>query len=158
MKFNLEEYIQLLKTSEYLKKQKKNLETENRADYLKVLKYGIKLSDYIHWKTRSQYLSLLKLFVNSKIDGSEFVRQYFEIFHSNEKIVKNLEKDFERLASIQLDPKSFGFSEWISEIELCCDEFYPDFEPQDKINFRFAKDEKELQVVLTDLIKQIEKY
>lgn len=158
MKFNLEEYIQLLKKSEYLKKQEKTLEMEDKTKYLKLLRYGVQLSDYIHWKTKSQYLNLLKLFVNSKIDGSEFVKQYLEIFDSNEKIVGNLEKDFKRLASIQLDPKSFGFSQWISEIELCCDEFYPDFEPQDKIEFRFAKGDKELQVVLTNIIKQIEKY
>ena len=135
-----------------------NLEKEDKAKYYKLLRSGVQLSGYIHWKKKSQYLNLLKLFVNSKIDRSKFVNQYLEIFYSNEKIVGNLEKDFKRLARIQLDPKSFGFSQWISEIELCCDEFYPDFEPQDKIEFRFAKGDKELQVVLTNIIKQTEKY
>ena len=129
-----------------------NLEKEDKAKYYKLLRSGVQLSGYIHWKKKSQYLNLLKLFVNSKIDRSKFVNQYLEIFYSNEKIVGNLEKEFKRLASVQLNPKSFGFTQWTSELELCCDEFYPDFEPQDNVKFRFAKGEKELRAAVSNLI------
>lgn len=109
-------------------------------------------------KKKSQYLNLLKLFVNSKIDGGTFVNHYLEIFYFNEKVVGNLEKDFKRLASVQLNLKSSGFTKWTSELELCCDEFYPDFEAQDNVRFRFAKNEEQLRAAVANLIPQIEKY
>ena len=158
MKYNSQKYIELLKESNSLKKQGKNLRIQDKTKYSTLLKYGIQLSDFIHWEKKSHYLNLLKLFVNSKIDGVTFVERYLEIFYSNEEIIRILEKDFERLASIQLNLKSFGFTEWISELELCCDEFYPDFEPQDNVRFRFAKNEEQLRVAVANLIPQIEKY
>ena len=155
MEYNAQEYIELLKESNYLKKQRKNLEIKK---YSKLLSYGVQLSDYIHWKKKSQYLNLLKLFVNSTIDGETFVNHYLEIFDFNEEVVRNLEKDFKLLASVQLNLKSSGFTQWISELELCCDEFSPDFEPQDNVSFRFAKNEEQLRAAVANLIPQIEKY
>ena len=158
MKYNPQKYIKLLKEAQSLKKQGKTLELEDETKYFNLLRYRVELSDFIHWKKKSQYLNVLKLFVNVKIDGNTFVNQYLEIFYFNEEVVRNLEKDFKCLANVQLNLKSLGFSSWISELELCCDEFYPNFGPQDALTFRFAKDEEQLRAAVANIIPEIGQY
>ena len=49
-----------------------------------------------------------------------------------------LQIDLKQLNTFQLNPKSFRFTEWTSKLALVCHEFYPDFQPQDKVRFAFA--------------------
>lgn len=158
MDYNSQIYIELLKKSIYFKKQGTTLEDQNYTRYRQLLKYQVKLNDYIHWKKKSEYLNLLKLFVDSKIDGSTFENRYCEIFESTERIFENLEEDFISLASVQPNPKSFGFTEWISELLVCCDEFYPNFTEQDRVGFAFAKSEDDLRAAVANIIPEMEKY
>ena len=69
-----------------------------------------------------------------------------------------LKTDLKKLNTFQPNPKSFGFTEWTSEIELGCDEFYPDFEPHDHVEFGFARDEENFRTFIADIIPQIQKY
>lgn len=69
-----------------------------------------------------------------------------------------LQTDLEQLKTFQPNPKSFGFTEWTSEIDLGCDEFYPDFQPQDQENFAFARDEENFRTFIADILSQIQKF
>ena len=155
---SLKLYIELLKYDRALKKHKSSLEEQDRNKYLKLLKYSLKLSDHVHWQQKNEYLNLMKNFVDSKIDGKQFVSQFDKLHRSNEAAVKKLETDLKELNSFEVNPKYFGFTEWTSEIDLGCDEFYPDFQPQDQVRFAFARDEENFRAFVADIIPQIQKY
>lgn len=69
-----------------------------------------------------------------------------------------LTKDYEILKNIKPSSISFEFAKWISEIYLCCDEFYPDFNEKDPPDFAFAKNEEDFRNAVADIFPQIQKY
>lgn len=151
-------YIQLLKYDRSLKKNGTTLREQDREKYLKLLNYSVKLSDHVHWQQKNDYLNIMKNFLNLKIDGKQFVNQFSKLHESNEEAVQILEIDLKQLNTFELNPKSFGFTEWTSEIDLWCDEFYPDFDAKDPPDFKFAKNEEDLRNAIADIFLQIEKY
>ena len=52
------------------------------------------------------------------------------------------------LKDIKPSSISFDFGQLISEIYLCCDEFYPDFDKNDPPEFTYAKNEVSTDVSL----------
>ena len=151
-------YIELLKYDRSLNKNGTSLREQDRDKYLKMLNCRVKLSDHIHWQQKSNYLNIMKNFVDLKIDGKQFVSQFDKLHRSTEKVVKILKTDLKQLNTFELNPKSFGFTQWTSEIDIACDEFYPDFEPQDQIDFPFARDEENFRTFVANIIPQIQKY
>jgi len=67
-------------------------------------------------------------------------------------------KNYELLKNIKPSSISFEFAKWISEIYLCCDEFYPDFDEKDPPDFPFAKNEEDFRNAVADIFPQIQKY
>jgi hypothetical protein len=65
-------------------------------------------------------------------------------------------KNFKRLKTLEPNPKSFEFAKWTSEIYLCCDEFYPDFDPKDPPDFSFAKNEEQFRATVANIMPQIQ--
>lgn len=151
-------YIELLKYDRSLKKHGTSLREQDRDKYLKLLNYSVKLSDHVHWQQKSDYLNIMKNFVDLKINGKQFVSQFNKLYRSNQEAVKILKTDLKQLNTFETNPKSFGFTEWISEIDLACDEFYPDFQPQDQVEFAFARDEENFRTFVADIILQIQQY
>ena len=158
MNDSLKLYIELLKCEKSLKKDGTSLREQDREKYLKLLNYSVKLSDYVHWQQKSEYLNIMKNFVDLKIDGKQFISQFNKLHRSNQEGVKILKTDLKQLNNFEPNPKSFGFTEWTSEIDLACDEFYPDFQPQDQVEFAFARDEENFRTFIADIIPQIQKY
>ena len=158
MEYNSKIYLELLRYDQSLKKNGKSLREQDKAKYLKLLNYSVKLSDHVHWQQKSEYLNVMKNFVDLKIDGKQFVSQFNKIHRANEEAVKMLKTDLKQLNTFQPNPKSFGFTEWTSEIDLGCDEFYPDFQLQDQVKFAFARDEENFRTFVADIIPEIQKY
>ena len=151
-------YVELLKYNRSLKKDGTSLREQDQDKYLRLLNYVVKLSDHVHWQQKSDYLNIMQKFVNLKIDGKQFVSQFNKLHGSNQEAVKLLKTDLKQLNTFKLNPKSFGFTEWTLEIDLACDEFYPDFQPQDQVEFAFARDEENLPTFVANIIPQIQKY
>jgi len=159
MKYNCEEYIQLLKSQQALKKQNKSLKTEDPIKYSKLRKYSAKISEYLHWSQKNQYLQLIKDFLNYKMDGKEFDKKFSKMVTVIEKKSRLLSKNYQELKCIEPSSMSLGFGTWISEIYLCCNEFYSDFnEEEDRIQIPFAKTEEQLRDAVKSLFPQIQKY
>jgi len=125
---------------------------------LKLLNYSVNLSDHVYYQKKSEYLNLMENFVNLKINGKEFVSQFNKTHRTNQETIKVLKTDLKQLNTFQPNPKSFGFTEWISEIDLGCDEFYSDFDSKDSPDFPFAKNEDQFRTFIADIIPQIQKY
>ena len=142
MEYNSKIYIKLLRDDQSLKEDGTSLKDQDEKKYLKLLNYSVRLSDHIHWQQKSDQLNLLKNFVDLKIDGKQFVSQFNKIHKPNEKTIKMLKTDLKQLNIFKPNPKSFRFTKYTSEIDLACDEFYPDFQPQDQVELAFARDEE----------------
>ena len=98
-------------------------------------------------------------FVDLKIDGKQFANRFDKLHQSNQKATKIFLIDIQQLKNLESNPKCFGFTEWTSEADLACDEFYPDFQPQDQVEFAFARDEEDLRTFIADVIlPQIQKF
>lgn len=76
----------------------------------------------------------------------------------NEEAIKFFETNLEQLNTFEPNPQSSGLTEWTSEINLCCDEFYPDFQPPYQVEFAFAQDEENLRTVVANVIPELQKY
>ena len=75
-----------------------------------------------------------------------------------EKKCRLLTKNYEMLKNIKPSSISFEFAKWISEIYLCCYEFYPDFDEKNSPDFPFAKTEEDFRNAVADIFPQIQKY
>lgn len=100
----------------------------------------------------------MKSFVDLKIDEKQFVSQFNKLHGLNQEAVKILKTDLKQLNTFEPNQKSFGFIEWTSEIDLACDEFYPDFQSQDQVEFAFARDEENFRTFGANIIPEIQKY
>jgi len=122
MKYNCGEYIQLLNYQQALKKQNKSLRSQDPIKYSKLRKYSARISEYLHWSQKNEYLQLIKNFLNSKIDGNEFDKKFSKMVRAIEKKSNLLFKNYEELKRIEPSPRSMGFGIWISEVYLCSGE------------------------------------
>lgn len=98
MKFDTNDYWTLV---QYFDSSKK---TENKSDIVhdalkkaKFQKYGILIIDNVHRQNRKEYSTLMKDFVNLKITGVEFEKSFTKLDQANEKIMKEIEFDLEKL-------------------------------------------------------------
>jgi len=131
MKYNCDEYIKLLNYQQALKEQNKSLRTEDSIKYSKLRNCSARISDYLHWSQKNEYLQLIKDFLNFKIDGKEFDNKFSKMVTVIEKKSRLLSKNYEELKRIEPSTMSLGFGTWISEIYLCCNEFYSDFNEEE---------------------------
>ena len=155
MQYNYQKYIELLKYEDSLRKQNKFLENENKLKYLELKNYSLQINEDLHWSQKNEYLQLIEDFLSFKINGEKFESKFCSIVEAIEKECLLLTKNYERLKTIEPNPISFEFAKWISEIYLCCDEFYPDFDEKDPPDFPFAKNEEQFRDAVTDIFPQI---
>lgn len=147
MKYDCDEHIQLLNYQKKLKQQKKSLQIEDPTKYSKLINYSARIAEYLHWSQKNEYLQLIKDFLNSKIDGQEFDHKFSKMVRIIEEKSSVLFKNCQQLKNIEPTSMSVGFGNWISEIYLCCNEFYVDFdEEKDRTEIPFGKNETQQKV------------
>ena len=157
MKYNCGEHIQCLNYQQELKKQNKSLRTQDPIKYSKLLKYSARISEYLHWSQKNEYLELIKNFLNSKIDAKEFDKKFSKMVTVIEKKCRLLIKNYEELKFTKPNPRSLGFGTWISEIYLCCNEFYEDYDLNEGED-PALKTEEQLRDAVKSLFPEIQKY
>lgn len=67
MTYNQKRHIQLLKRSQDLKNQGKNLFIENREEDFELSKYNIAVAEQIFWQDRYQVALLMEDFLNCRL-------------------------------------------------------------------------------------------
>jgi hypothetical protein len=75
-----------------------------------------------------------------------------------EKKSRLLSKNYEELKCIEPNSMSLEFGTWISEIYLCCNEFYPTSKEEERAEIPFAKTEEQLRDAVKNLLPEIQKY
>lgn len=155
MEYNFEEYIRRLDYQQTLNEQNKSLKIEDYIEYLKLLRYSSRLSEYLYWLKKDEYLQLIK---NFKINAEKFVDQFSKMVRAIDEEFELLSKNYKELKNIQPNSMSVEFETWISEIYLCCNEFYPDFREEERSEIPITKTEEQLRDAVKNLLPKIQKY
>ena len=90
------------------------LRTQDPIKYSKLRKYSARISEYLHWSQKNEYLQLIKDFLNYKIDGKEFDKKFSKMVIVIEKKSSLLFQNYEKLKCIEPSSRSLGFGKWIS--------------------------------------------
>ena len=116
-----------------------------------VSEYNQLLSDYPYWESRQYYCQRMQKFVSNELSIPDFIGEVLYPNLSNKRDASDLIEDFQRQASIELDPKSFGFSKIISDLTPVLEGFDED---QEESFFT----EKEFREIIENAANKLEKY
>jgi hypothetical protein len=133
--FQKTHYIQLLKKNKNLEGQNSSLYEENQNEFLKLVFYRKTLCQQIYYNNRNEYISLIESYLTNKIGCISLQFEFFAINRIDSQKREDMEKDFEKLSNIVIDPKSSDFSDLISELFCVCEAL--DFESESsELQFR----------------------
>jgi hypothetical protein len=120
-------------------------------EFDQVREYKQLLFDYPYWELRQYYCQRIQKFVSNELSIVDFISEVLYPSLSNKKEAFDLIEDFQRQASIDLDPKSFGFSKIISDLTPVLEGF--DEDPEESF---FA--EEEFREIIENVSIKLEKY
>ena len=118
-------------------------------EFEQVREYNQLLVDY--WESRQYYSQKIQKFVCGELSISDFIPEILYPSLSDKKEASDLIEDFQRQSSIDLDPKSFGFSKIISDLRPVLEGF--DQDPEESF---FT--EKEFRKIIEAAAIKLEKY
>lgn len=96
----------------------------------------------------------MQKFVSHELTGTEFISEFFFKILNDRKEYSILQKDFKRQAKLELNPKSYQFSEIIDNFYLALAAF--DKEPEPGDSGFLTKDQ--LRQIVKDVLPKVEKY
>ena len=120
-------------------------------EFDQVREYKQLLFDYPYWESRQYYCQRIQKFVSNELSIADFISEILYPSLSNKKEAFDLIEDFRRQASIELDPKSFGFSKIISDLIPVLEGF--DNDPKESF---FT--ENEFREIIENTAIKLEKY
>lgn len=88
--------------------------------------YITSLRDYVFWESSEIYLENMKKFVSHECSAADFACTIYFLIRNDIKESECLIKDFEKQATLELNPKIFQFSKIISDFELVLEGFIPE--------------------------------
>lgn len=112
--------------------------------------YITSLKDYVFWESREIYLENMKKFVSHKCSASDFACTIYFLIRNDLKESKCLVEDFEKQATLELNPKTFQFSKIISDFEFILE----GFALQRTTNLT----DDELRQIVKDILPKVQKY
>lgn len=116
--------------------------------------YVESLRDYVSWPKRHYYRENLQKFIACELSGSDFVNQVLYPILFDKREARDLETNFYQQAKIDLDPKSFGFSQIIWNLQLILEGFNDNPTEEDKSLIT----EEELRKAVKLALKSMNKY
>ena len=154
MSYNQKRHIQLLKRSQDLKNQGKNLFIENQEEDFELTKYNTAVAEHIFWQDRYQVALLMEDFLNRKIDGEELCGRVYglrrKLINACEKFKLELTSSSEKIKDFQPDGRSKKLSGFLTGLYCECEHFDEDYENDEFytsikngfLNFQKALNEK----------------
>lgn len=153
MTYNQKRHIELLKRSQDLKNQRKNLFIENPEEDFELSEYNITVEEHVFWQDRDQVALLMENFLNKKIDGELFCDQIYglrcKLINTCEKFKLELISSSEKIKDFQPDGRSKKLSGFLTDLYCECEYFaeaedYQNEEFYDSIKDCFLKLQKAL--------------
>nr|YP_010448046.1 hypothetical protein NRL27_pgp011 [Nitzschia dubiiformis]UTQ75527.1 hypothetical protein [Nitzschia dubiiformis] len=119
--------IELLKRSQDLKNQKKNLFIKNQEEDFELSEYNIAVEEHIFWQDRDQVALLMEDFLNKKIDSELFSDQVYglhrKLINTCEKFKLELTSSSEKIKDFQPDGRSKKLSGFLTDLYCECEYF-----------------------------------
>lgn len=112
--------------------------------------YITSLKDYVFWQSREIYLENMKKFVSHKCSASDFACTIYFLIRNDLKESECLIEDFEKQATLELNPKTFQFSKIISAFEFILE----GFALQRTTNLT----DDELRQIVKNILPKVQKY
>ena len=127
MTYNQKRHIELLKRSQDLKNQRKNLFIENQEEDFELSEYNIAVEEHVFWQDRDQVALLMENFLNKKIDGELFCDQIYglrcKLINTCEKFKLELISSSEKIKDFQPDGRSKKLSGFLTDLYCECEYF-----------------------------------
>ena len=120
-------------------------------EFDQVREYKQLVVDYHYWRARQYYCQRIQKFVSNELSIADFIAEVLYPSLSNKREASDLLEDFRRQASIDFDPKSFGFSKIISDLTPVLEGF--DEDPEESI---FT--EEEFRKIIENAAIKLKKY
>jgi hypothetical protein len=131
--YNQKRHIELLKRSQDLKNQGKNLFQESREEDVELSEYNIAVEEYIFWQERHNLALSMEDFLNRKIDGEELCGRVYglrrELMNAVEKFKLDLISG--KIKDFQPDERSNELSGFLTGFFCECDHFMEDYENEE---------------------------
>jgi hypothetical protein len=123
--------------------------------YYKIENYATSLKDHVFWESSEFYLKSMQKFVSHQLTGAEFVSEFFFKILNDRKEYGILQKDFKRQAKLELNPKSYQFSEIIDNFYLALSRLLID-DPEPGDSGFLTEDQ--LRQIVKGVLPRVEKY
>ena len=114
--YNKVRHLELFRRFLDLKKQGKDLYTENRDEGLELLHHQSKLQDSIFWKSREQFVLCMKNYVHDSIDFEHFKIAFSRLWRDSMKEDATFQRDLKRVKNFQHNPRSDQFCSFITAV------------------------------------------
>lgn len=128
----------------------------------KISDYLTLLHDFVFWQSRQIYLTNMEKFAAGELSGLEFVNRVYYTILADKKDSKILETDFERQATLDLNPDMFQFSKVIGDFEFVLsifdDEPEIDEDEEPEIGQSSFLTEDQLRGIIKKELPKIQKY
>lgn len=124
---------------------KQNKETKDNEQLQQLLR------DFPFWRSRVYYIERLRKFLAYELTAVQLVNEVLYPILSDKREGTELAEDFKFHTKIELDPKSFGFSNILFALSRILEGFDEDPEAT-------AFTEKELHEIVKNVLTDLEKY
>lgn len=136
MTYNQKRHVQLLKRSQDLDNQGKDLYRENPEEFLELSKYNLSAICHIAWQ-EGYHVALFVLmedFLNKKIEGEFMCDRVCELRrklgNTSEKFLLELLSSSEKIQDFQPDGEAINISSFLTNLYCVCDGFDEDYESE----------------------------
>lgn len=144
--FQKNQYFELLKKDQKMIEEGSSLYQENIREYGELISYGALLWSQVLYSQRNDYISLIEKYLTKEIDAFSLKYKFFELQRIGRKITNNIQKDFEKLSKISIDPKSDEFSNMIERMFGECE------------NFESESDERQFRAFFEKIFLEMKNY
>ena len=154
---NKQEFFELLKYSNELRKNNKSLFKENPEKSRKLSRFLIIIEENLHLRQKDQYIELIEIFLTNKIDAEDFSFYFIAKYDNITQILREMKQDFEKkfdeLSNLLRENKNKKYQIGMSLMLMYdnCDQFNPDSNSLKTINgFKHPEFEfltKELEIL-----------
>lgn len=122
MKYNKKNHLNLLKYSQKLEQEEKDLYDESREDFFALGKYSAMMIAHLNWQNREHFFELIEELLNGPLHFLDLRKKYQSISDA----VERLEAELILLDPVEPYNKADGFTLLIDDLVSLFDRYCPD--------------------------------
>ena len=143
MIYKKEKHIELLKRSQDLKNQRKNLFRENPEAYSELLNYEIAIEEQVFWTHRGEFFLVMKDFLDNILNFDEFETAFSLLYRKTREEFDIFVIDLKEIEKFQPSTRSDRFAGYINgifrEFEAVEDEYCTEQNVKDYVKEIYLK-------------------